>query len=234
MVIYSMNQYNTEGLFSCPPVKEGVTALGAACAVKMENVTKRFGKVVANSAINLELHEGEILSLLGENGSGKTTLLSAAAGILRPAHGRIKRNGKVGYVPQSAALLEDMTFADNLRYFSSIARVRVPQVLPLEADELRPIRVRDMSGGMKKLCNLVCTLVAAPDILLLDEPYAALDEAHAAMLAAYLAAFTAGGGSLLIAAHDAKEYRMLTGRRLLLVGDGSMREETFAQAESPV
>ena len=112
--------------------------------------------------------------------------------------------------------------------------VRVPQVLPLEADELRPIRVRDMSGGMKKLCNLVCTLVAAPDILLLDEPYAALDEAHAAMLAAYLAAFTAGGGSLLIAAHDAKEYRTLTGRRLLLVGDGSMREETFAQAESPV
>ena len=112
--------------------------------------------------------------------------------------------------------------------------VRVPQVLPLEADELRPMRVRDMSGGMKKLCNLVCTLVAAPDILLLDEPYAALDEAHAAMLAAYLAAFTAGGGSLLIAAHDAKEYRTLTGRRLLLVGDGSMREETFAQAESPV
>ena len=94
MVIYSMNQYNTEGLFSCPPVKEGVTALGAACAVKMENVTKRFGKVVANSAINLELHEGEILSLLGENGSGKTTLMNMLSGIYFPDEGQIYIHGE--------------------------------------------------------------------------------------------------------------------------------------------
>ena len=202
--------------------------------LEVTDVSLAYGKRTILEHITFTLAAGEAVALCGENGSGKTTLLTAAAGILRPAHGKIKRNGKVGYVPQSAALLEDMTFADNLRYFSSIARVRVPQVLPLEADELRPMRVRDMSGGMKKLCNLVCTLVAAPDILLLDEPYAALDEAHAAMLAAYLAAFTASGGSLLIAAHDADEYRALASRRLLLVGDGSMREETFTQAEAPV
>lgn len=202
--------------------------------LEVTDVSLAYGKRTILEHITFTLAAGEAVALCGENGSGKTTLLTAAAGILRPTHGKIKRNGKVGYVPQSAALLEDMTFADNLRYFSSIARARVPQVLPLEADELRPIRVRDMSGGMKKLCNLVCTLVAAPDILLLDEPYAALDEAHAAMLAAYLAAFTAGGGSLLIAAHDADEYRALASRRLLLVGDGSMREEVCAQAEAPV
>ena len=202
--------------------------------LEISDLRLAYGKRTILEHISFTLAAGEALALCGENGSGKTTLLTAAAGILRPARGKIKRNGKVGYVPQSAALLEDMTFADNLRYFSSIARVRVPQVLPLEADELRPMRVRDMSGGMKKLCNLVCTLVAAPDILLLDEPYAALDEAHAAMLAAYLAAFTASGGSLLIAAHDADEYRALASRRLLLVGDGSMREETFTQAEAPV
>ena len=202
--------------------------------LEVTDVSLAYGKRTILEHITFTLAAGEAVALCGENGSGKTTLLTAAAGILRPVHGKIKRNGKVGYVPQSAALLEDMTFADNLRYFSSIARVRVPQVLPLEADELRPMRVRDMSGGMKKLCNLVCTLVAAPDILLLDEPYAALDEAHAAMLAAYLAAFTAGGGSLLTAAHDADEYRALASRRLLLVGDGSMREEAFTQAEAPV
>ena len=55
--------------------------MSTACAVKMENVTKRFGKVVANNAVNLELHEGEILSLLGENGSGKTTLMNMLSGI---------------------------------------------------------------------------------------------------------------------------------------------------------
>lgn len=71
-------------LIFVPSEKERVTALSTACAVKMENVTKRFGKVVANRAVNLELHEGEILSLLGENGSGKTTLMNMLSWHLLP------------------------------------------------------------------------------------------------------------------------------------------------------
>lgn len=201
--------------------------------LEISDLSLAYGKRTILENISFTLAAGEAVALCGENGSGKTTLLTAAAGILRPTHGKIRRSGKVGYVPQSAALLEDMTFADNLRYFSAIARARVPQVLPLCADELRPMRVRDMSGGMKKLCSIVCTLVAAPDILLLDEPYAALDEAHAAMLTDYLGDFLQNGGSLLIAAHDADEYLPLTSRRLLLT-DGSMREETLTRAEAPV
>lgn len=201
--------------------------------LEISDLSLAYGKRTILEHISFTLAAGEAVALCGENGSGKTTLLTAAAGILRPTHGKIRRSGKVGYVPQSAALLEDMTFADNLRYFSAIARARVPQVLPLCADELRPMRVRDMSGGMKKLCSIVCTLVAAPDILLLDEPYAALDEAHAAMLTDYLGDFLQNGGSLLIAAHDADEYLPLTSRRLLLT-DGSMREETLTRAETPV
>ena len=201
--------------------------------LEISDLSLAYGKRTILEHISFTLAAGEAVALCGENGSGKTTLLTAAAGILRPTHGKIRRSGKVGYVPQSAALLEDMTFADNLRYFSAIARARVPQVLPLCADELRPMRVRDMSGGMKKLCSIVCTLVAAPDILLLDEPYAALDEAHAAMLTDYLGDFLQNGGSLLIATHDADEYLPLTSRRLLLTV-GSMREETLTRAEAPV
>lgn len=201
--------------------------------LEISDLSLAYGKRTILENISFTLAAGEAVALCGENGSGKTTLLTAAAGILRPTHGKIRRSGKVGYVPQSAALLEDMTFADNLRYFSAIARARVPQVLPLCADELRPMRVRDMSGGMKKLCSIVCTLVAAPDILLLDEPYAALDEAHAAMLTDYLGDFLQNGGTLLIAAHDEDEYLPLTSRRLLLT-DGSMREETLTRAEAPV
>ena len=64
------------------------------CAIKMENITKRFGSVVANNAINLELHEGEILSLLGENGSGKTTLMNMLSGIYFPDEGQIYIHGE--------------------------------------------------------------------------------------------------------------------------------------------
>ncbi|MFR7853076.1 MAG: ATP-binding cassette domain-containing protein, partial [Christensenellales bacterium] len=68
--------------------------MGTACAVKMENITKKFGSIVANHNINLELHEGEILSLLGENGSGKTTLMNMLSGIYYPDEGQIYIHGK--------------------------------------------------------------------------------------------------------------------------------------------
>ena len=65
------------------------------CAIKMENITKRFGsKVIANKDVNLDLYEGEILSLLGENGSGKTTLMNMLAGIYFPDDGEILIGGK--------------------------------------------------------------------------------------------------------------------------------------------
>ena len=65
--------------------KERMTALEKKCAIRMENITKRFGsKVIANKNVNLDLYEGEILSLLGENGSGKTTLMNMLSGIYFP------------------------------------------------------------------------------------------------------------------------------------------------------
>ena len=84
------------GGVSCAPAprKERVTALANVCAVKMENITKRFGKVTANKDVTLELYKGEILSLLGENGSGKTTLMNMLSGIYYPDEGQIFVDGK--------------------------------------------------------------------------------------------------------------------------------------------
>ena len=94
----------------------------------MENVTKRFGKVVANNAINLELREGEILSLLGENGSGKTTLMNMLAGIYFPDEGKILVNGEpttiaspkdafacgIGMIHQHFKLVDVFSAAENI------------------------------------------------------------------------------------------------------------------------
>ena len=75
--------------------KERMTALEKKCAIRMENITKRFGsKVIANKDVNLELYEGEILSLLGENGSGKTTLMNMLSGIYFPDEGQIYIDGQ--------------------------------------------------------------------------------------------------------------------------------------------
>ena len=94
----------------------------------MENVTKRFGKVVANNAINLELREGEILSLLGENGSGKTTLMNMLSGIYFPDEGQIYIHGKpvtiaspkdafnygIGMIHQHFKLVDVFTATENI------------------------------------------------------------------------------------------------------------------------
>ena len=94
----------------------------------MENITKRFGKVVANNAVNLELHEGEILSLLGENGSGKTTLMNMLSGIYFPDEGQIYIHGKpvtiaspkdafdlgIGMIHQHFKLVDVFTATENI------------------------------------------------------------------------------------------------------------------------
>ena len=108
--------------------KERMTALENKCAIKMENITKRFGKVVANNAINMELREGEILSLLGENGSGKTTLMNMLSGIYFPDEGQVYIHDKpvtiaspkdafalgIGMIHQHFKLVDLFTATENI------------------------------------------------------------------------------------------------------------------------
>ena len=115
---------------SCAPAprKERVTALANVCAVKMENITKRFGKVTANKDVTLELYKGEILSLLGENGSGKTTLMNMLSGIYFPDEGQIYIDGQpvtiaspkdafalgIGMIHQHFKLVDVFTATENI------------------------------------------------------------------------------------------------------------------------
>ena len=109
--------------------KERMTALEKKCAIRMENITKRFGsKVIANKDVNLELYEGEILSLLGENGSGKTTLMNMLSGIYFPDEGQIYIHGEpvtiaspkdafehgIGMIHQHFKLVDLFTATENI------------------------------------------------------------------------------------------------------------------------
>ena len=105
--------------------KERMTALEKKCAIRMENITKRFGsKVIANKNVNLDLYEGEILSLLGENGSGKTTLMNMLSGIYRPDAGHIRVNGKEVHIKNTRDAINHgiaMVNEDRRTYSSSFS-----------------------------------------------------------------------------------------------------------------
>ena len=161
----------------------------------MENVTKRFGKVVANNAINLELREGEILSLLGENGSGKTTLMNMLSGIYFPDEGQIYIHGKpvtiaspkdafnygIGMIHQHFKLVDVFTATENIvlglegKLDLAEAGKKVREICDKYGFDIDPNqKIYDMSVSQKQTVEIVKVLFRGADILILDEPTAVL------------------------------------------------------------
>ena len=163
----------------------------------MEGITKRFGSVVANNAINLELHEGEILSLLGENGSGKTTLMNMLSGIYYPDEGQIYIHDKpvtiaspkdafdngIGMIHQHFKLVDVFTATENIilgldedgKMNLKEAGKRIKEISQKYGFEIDPDqKVYNMSVSQKQTVEIVKVLYRGADILILDEPTAVL------------------------------------------------------------
>lgn len=185
--------------------------------LEIKGLQKKYGRKIVLDGVDLTVKEGACVGLLGGNGSGKSTLLSILAGIIREDGGsyRMEKDGKkakVGYVPQGTPLIEELTARDNLRLWydaKSLKRELEGGVLKLlGVDAFLAVPVRKMSGGMKKRLSIGCAVSDDPDILLLDEPTAALDIACKDQIYAYLRAFREKGGILLLATHDVHEIEL--------------------------
>jgi iron(III) transport system ATP-binding protein len=162
--------------------------------LRLVNLLKRFGKTTAVNSINLEIEDGEIMTLLGPSGCGKTTTLRCIAGFLIPDEGKIylgdqqmtdlppEKRG-IGFVFQNYALWPHMTVFDNLAFGLRLRRVAKSQVKKRVDEALEMVRLsgfaerypRQLSGGQQQRIALARALVIQPRVLLLDEPLSNLD-----------------------------------------------------------
>lgn len=174
--------------------------------IKVEGLSFSYGKRKIFDNVSFETGAGKCLVLAGPNGCGKSTVLSIIAGALKPSGGKAMTSGKVGYVPQGTALLEDATVKENLKFFSGLARVAVPKALPFSVEKYLNRKVSSLSGGMKKQVSIACALIGHPQLILLDEPCAALDIAFRDEMIDIIGEWKSQGKTVVYVGHDPMEF----------------------------
>ena len=208
-------------------------------ALQMRGITKRFGPVVANNRVDLDVYRGEILAILGENGCGKTTLMNMIAGIYFPDEGHIIIDGKeavirspkdafahkIGMIHQHFKLVDLFTAAENValgmeedgRYNLKAVSNKVAQITDRYGFRLDPTKkIYDMSVSEKQTVEIIKVLYREADILILDEPTAVLTPQEITRLFEVLRRMRADGKSIIIITHKLNEVLEISDRVAIL------------------
>jgi len=226
-------------------------------AVRMRDITKTFGSVVANDRVWLDIYRGEILALLGENGSGKTTLMNMLAGIYYPDAGQIFVDGRevsirspkdaydlrIGMIHQHFKLVDVLTAAENIilgmpgkgKLDMRAVSEKIRQISALYGFDVDPEqKVYDMSVSQKQTVEIVKALYRGADILILDEPTAVLTPQETDKLFAVLRNMRKDGKAVVIITHKLHEVEDLSDRVAVLrrgqfVGDMPTKDTCAAE-----
>lgn len=192
-------------------------------ALRLDGLTKAFSQQMAADHVYLTVPVGSLTGLVGPNGAGKTTSLAMAVGLLRPDAGTASVHGAdvwadptrakalLGVLPDGLALPERLTGGELLTYWGllrgmppDVVHARAAEllrILELDEAEARGVLVIEYSTGMRKKIGLATALLHAPKVLVLDEPFEAVDPVSARVLRVILRRFVAAGGSVVISSH---------------------------------
>jgi ABC-2 type transport system ATP-binding protein len=190
----------------------------SATALRLEGVTKWFGKHLAVGGLDLEVPVGSVFGLLGPNGSGKTTTIRMIMGILIPDSGRVEllggrpgvlQNDRVGYLPEERGVYRKMKVLDLLVFLGEIRgmnRGRAREVAGewlerLELASWADKKTQDLSKGMQQKVQFIGTVLHEPELLILDEPFSGLDPINQEVLEEIVREFQARGTTILFSTH---------------------------------
>jgi ABC-2 type transport system ATP-binding protein len=202
-------------------------------AVRLQGVTKSFGRHTAVSDLDLDVPRGVVYGLLGPNGSGKTTTLRMIMGILNPDRGAVQlfggdpdltRRSKVGYLPEERGVYRKMKCLDLIVFLGEIRGMKRAEAkraglewldrlgLPDRADK----KVEDLSKGMQQKVQFIGTVIQEPELLILDEPFSGLDPINQDLLEDIVLGFSARGTTILFSTHLMDQAERLCERVCLI------------------
>jgi ABC-2 type transport system ATP-binding protein len=206
--------------------------------IRVENVSKSFGKKQVIQDVTFEIYKGEIFGMLGPSGAGKTTIVKMMAGIDEASKGTIfvfdtkmphlQMMKRIGFMAQSDALYNDLTALENLQFFAMIYGLKgskqkkrieeVAELVNLTNDLKKPVHA--YSGGMKRRLSLAVALLHNPDLLILDEPTVGIDPVLRQAIWEELRRIQEKGTTIVVTTHVMDEAEKC--QRLAMIRDGRL------------
>ncbi len=219
--------------------------------LSITHLTRRYESFVAVDDLSFEVYRGEIFGLLGPNGAGKTTTIRTLLGIFEPDEGTISILGQppararalTGYLPEERGLYRDLKVIDALTYLAELKGIRRPEARRRAMAWLERIdlagraqdKVKDLSGGMQQKLQLATALAHDPQLVVLDEPFHALDPVNVDLVKKLIREIRAEGKTVILSAHQMNLVEALCDRivlinqgRAVLYGELAQIKERYA------
>ena len=214
--------------------------------VKIENLVKRYGDLVALDHFNLEIEEGEVFGLLGPNGSGKSTTINCLLSLLEYDKGTIEVFGKemkptsyeskknIGVIMQNVAVFDELTVYENIDYFCGLyvkdkakRKALVEEAIEfVELSDYRKFYPKKLSGGLLRRLNIACGIAHKPKLIILDEPTVAVDPQSRNKILEGIQKLNKEGATIIYTTHYMEEVEQICTRISIMDGGKNVAEGT--------
>ena len=205
-------------------------------AVEVSHLAKRFGDTQAVADVSFAVERGEIFGLLGPNGAGKTTTIRLMLDIFKPDRGTVSildgpmtegKKERIGYMPEERGLYQDVPLERCLLYLASLkgvpaaqARARLREHLErFDLAQHKTKKVKELSKGMQQKAQLINTILHRPELVIIDEPFAALDPINTQLVKDLMRELCEQGTTILMSTHQMHQVEELCDR-ILLIDEG--------------
>jgi len=205
-------------------------------AIEVTHIAKSFGSTQALKDVSFEVEQGEIFGLLGPNGAGKTTIIRIVLDIFKPDHGSIsilsgpmaeEKKNRIGYMPEDRGLYLDVQLERCLLYLASLkdvpedkARLRLTEYLErFDLSEHKHKKIKELSKGMQQKAQIITTLLHQPELVIIDEPFTALDPINVQLVKDLMCDLRKQGVTIIMSTHQMHQVEELCDR-ILLINEG--------------